>query len=228
LDFRIAELLAKYGLPGTFYVPRASQRPVMNDSQVRALSHTFEIGAHTLDHVTMERSTDEKARGQLSGSRQWVEEITGKCCEVFCFPGGKFKARQLRLVREAGFRAVRTVELLSIAEPRLIDGLQIISTTIQAFPHPRFAYLKNAAKRLPYSGFVPLTAAMYGGDWVALAKDLLARTIERGGVFHLWGHSWEIEEQNQWRQLEEVLALLGSCKTNVKSVTNGELRARAT
>ena len=227
LDFRIAELLAKYGLSGTFYVPRASQRQVITVSQVRTLSNTFEIGAHTLDHETVERSTDEETRGQLFGSRQWVEEITGKRCEVFCFPGGKFKARQLRLVREAGFHAVRTVELLSIAEPRLVDGLQIISTTIQAFPHPRFAYLKNAAKRLPYSGLVPLKVAMYGGDWVALAKDLLARTIARGGVFHLWGHSWEIDEQNQWRQLEEVLALLGSCKTNAKSVTNGELRARA-
>src|SRR4051794_21779274 len=34
LDIRIAELLAKYDLPGTFYIPRASQRPTMEESAV--------------------------------------------------------------------------------------------------------------------------------------------------------------------------------------------------
>jgi hypothetical protein len=159
----------------------------------------------------------------LSGSRQWVEEITGKGCKVFCFPGGRFKKRQLRLVREAGFRAARTVELLSIAEPRQIDGLCVIPTTIQAFPHGTCAYVKNALLRFSRASYFALLSASKSGDWVAQATEMLSRTIERGGVFHLWGHSWEIEQEGQWQQLESFLSLATTRLSSLRCVTNSEL-----
>ena len=28
--------------------------------------------------------------------------------------------------------------------------------------------------------------------------------IKHGGVWHLWGHSWEIEKNKDWDKLEEV------------------------
>jgi glycosyltransferase involved in cell wall biosynthesis/peptidoglycan/xylan/chitin deacetylase (PgdA/CDA1 family) len=223
LDFRVAELLEKHGLAGTFYVPRRSQRAVMHPQRVRELGRTFEIGAHTLEHVRIDRLADEAASAQLSGSRQWVEEITGKGCKVFCFPGGRFKKRQLRLVREAGFRAARTVELLSIAEPRQIDGLCVIPTTIQAFPHGTCAYVKNALLRFSRASYFALLSASKSGDWVAQATEMLSRTIERGGVFHLWGHSWEIEQEGQWQQLESFLSLATTRLSSLRCVTNSEL-----
>jgi peptidoglycan-N-acetylglucosamine deacetylase len=223
LDFRVAELLTKYGLTGTFYVPRASQKQVMTAARVRELSCGFEIGAHTLDHVRIDRMPDAEASRQLLGSRRWVEETTGKKCSVFCFPGGKFNGRQLRLVRETGYRAARTVELLSIAEPRSVGGLWIIPTTIHAYPHGPLAYAKNAAKRLTASHLLKLPAALFAKDWVALAKEMLIRTTEHGGVFHLWGHSWEIEQERQWNQLEAFLAFAGGRVKNSSCVVNGEL-----
>src|SRR5208283_3028025 len=72
LDLRMAELLAKYRLTGTFYVPRSSQKPVMNPSQIRDLSDSFEIGAHTLEHIAIDSLPDAEARKQLSGSREWI------------------------------------------------------------------------------------------------------------------------------------------------------------
>lgn len=223
LDFRIAELLTKYGLTGTFYVPRSSQRQVMTAAQVRELSGTFEIGAHTLDHVRIDRMPDAEASWQLLGSRRWVEETTGKKCSVFCFPGGKFKNRQLRLVREAGFHAARTVELLSAAEPSYVTGLWIIPTTVQAFPHGAFAYARNAAKRFSLSHLVSTPAALHSRGWVALAKEMFSRTAECGGVFHLWGHSWEIEEESQWENLEAFLKTMCSWREKWNGVTNSEL-----
>jgi peptidoglycan-N-acetylglucosamine deacetylase len=223
LDLRIAELLTKHGLTGTFYVPRSSQTPVMNSGQIQELSRAFEIGAHTLDHVRIDRAPDAEARRQIFGARQWVEQITGQGCEVFCFPQGKFKARHLRFVRDAGFRAARTVELLSIAEPRSADGLQMIPTTVQAFPHRFSVYAKNAAKRLAATPFLNLAPAASSKNWVALAKKMLCRVIERGGVFHLWGHSWEIEEQQQWEELEELMQAMSLCRERCTVVTNAEL-----
>ena len=223
LDLRVAELLAECGLAGTFYVPRSSQRPVMNSSQIRNLSKWFEIGAHTLDHLAIDRLSDFDASAQLAGSREWIEGVTGRSCHLLCFPGGRFRRRQLQLVSQAGFQAARTVELLSIAKPSLVSGLHIIPTTIQAFPHGAFAYARNAAKRFSTAHFASVPVAIHSKGWTFLAEEMLNRAINEGGVFHLWGHSWEIEEQGEWENLERLLKMMSSCRKHSKSVTNGEL-----
>ncbi len=223
LDERIAELLSKYGLPGTFYVPRSGQRDVLSPSAARALSKSFELGGHTLEHLPIDRLSDEETRAQLSSSREWVEQLTGKSCRVFCFPGGKFRSRQLRFVRQAGYKAARTVELLSTATPRRIDGLFLISTTVQVFPHSPYAYARNTLKRFSPAALRWPRGSFLSRDWAALARDLLSQAFHRGGVFHIWGHSWEIEEQGQWDKLEEFLKILSSQREKWKGVTNGEL-----
>jgi peptidoglycan/xylan/chitin deacetylase (PgdA/CDA1 family) len=227
LDMRVAELLAKYGLTGTFYVPRVSQKPVMTSSQIRGLCHSFEIGAHTLEHVRIDRLPDREVSMQLSGSREWIEELTGKSCRVFCFPGGRFRVGQLPLVRQAGYQAVRTVELLSTANPRRIAGLCLIPTTVQVFPHGPCAYARNALRRFSASGMPWPRRSLLARDWTALAKEYFLRTVEQGGVFHLWGHSWEIEEQGQWVYLENFLKTMCQCREELKGVTNSELCAYA-
>jgi peptidoglycan/xylan/chitin deacetylase (PgdA/CDA1 family) len=223
LDLRVADLLQKCGLAGTFYVPRSSQKPVMNRSQIRELNTSFEIGAHTLEHVMIDRLSDREASMQLSGSREWIEGVTGKSCRVFCFPGGKFRNNQLPLVRQAGYQAARTVELLSIAAPHWVSGLYVMPTTIQVFPHGACTYARNVAKRFSAAHFVSLPAALRSKGWAVLATEMLTRAIENGGVFHLWGHSWEIEEQGEWESLEALLTTMGSYREKWKSVTNGEL-----
>ena len=227
LDFRVAQLLAKYGLTGTFYVPRSSQRPVMNRSQIHELSKTFEIGAHTLEHVAIDSLSDAEARAQLAGSREWIEQLTGTRCRVFCFPGGKFHSRQLPLVQQAGYEAVRTVELLSTANPRRVDGLCVIPTTVQAFPHTASAYARNALKRFSGSAVFRLGSVLLSRGWDRLAMVLFQQTRDRGGVFHLWGHSWEIEEQGQWENLEKFLMTIGQWRETMQGVTNSELCAYA-
>jgi L-malate glycosyltransferase len=227
LDLRVAELLTKYGLTGTFYVPRSGQRAVMHASEIRELSKTFEIGGHTLEHVAIDRLSEGDARVQLSGSREWIEQLTGKDCRVFCFPGGKFRNKQLRLVREAGYQAARTVELLSTSSPQFVDGLWLIPTTVQVFPHGLSAYAKNALKRFSSSVMFRPRVGLLTRDWAALAKELFFRTIRRGGVFHLWGHSWEIEEQGQWENLENFLITICRWREELKGVTNSELCAYA-
>ena len=40
--------------------------------------------------------------------------------------------------------------------------------------------------------------------------DLFDVTRASGGVFHLWGHSWEIDARQDWGRLERVLEHIGS------------------
>jgi len=62
-------------------------------------------------------------------------------------------------------------------------------------------------------------------DWQTLATSLLNAFRKQGGVFHIWGHSWELEEQSQWDRLADVLKLLDQCVNECQTLTNGEICA---
>ena len=227
LDLRIADLLASYGLTGTFYVSRKASWPIMTSPEIRGLSSKFEIGGHLIEHLSLDQLPDEQALEQLSGSRAWIEEVTGKPCRALCFPGGKYRHDQLGLVQKAGYLAARTTELLSTAFPRQLNGLALLSTTVQAYPHSRLTYAKNALKRRLLVNLFRTRALFYGHDWLALARNLLDRTLRHGGVFHLWGHSWEIEQEQQWDRLKELLAVIAANRDKLAIVTNSELGSNA-
>lgn len=223
LDLRIADLLARYGLTGTFYVCRKTSWPMMTPSEMRELSSRFEIGGHLVEHLSLDQLPDEQALEQLSGSREWIEEVTGKPCRALCFPGGKYRRDQLGLVEKAGYLAARTIELLSTDFPRRVNGLALLSTAVQAYPHSRLSYAKNVLRRRSLANLFRTRALYYGRDWTKLARNLLERTLCHGGVFHLWGHSWEIEQEQQWDRLKELLAVMAASRDKLTIMTNAEL-----
>ncbi len=59
-------------------------------------------------------------------------------------------------------------------------------------------------------------------DIVRSAEQILGTLDQRGGIFHLWGHSWEIEEHGLWATLDELLRMLASRRGFVYA-TNGEV-----
>jgi hypothetical protein len=61
-------------------------------------------------------------------------------------------------------------------------------------------------------------------NWEQLAIALFERTCQQGGLFHLWGHSWELERTNGWQKLERVLAYIAT-KSHVIHQTNTEALA---
>lgn len=223
MDWRIAELLAKFGLPGTFYLPRQSQRPTLPAADVRRLAERFEVGGHTLDHVALTTLDGVRAAQQIRGSKSWVEEVTGRPCTAFCPPLGKFAPEHLARIREAGFETVRTVELLSLDLPRRAAGLSVLPTSVQAHPHGAVAYARNAIRRHSPGNLFRGVLHARGTDWVALCRRLLDVARHRGGVLHVWGHSWEIEENGQWGALEEALRFVSEHAAPASRVTNSEL-----
>ena len=122
-----------------------------------------------------------------------------------------------------GSRAARTVELLSLNAPAQTDGLALIPTTVQAYSHTPLAYWKNCAKRLKPTNLRHAIGVGANQDWASIAISMLECAAESGGVFHLWGHSWEIEKTGQWQVLERVFAAMEQRKRNGICVTNFEL-----
>jgi hypothetical protein len=58
-------------------------------------------------------------------------------------------------------------------------------------------------------------------DWEVKAKVLFDLALSDGGIWHLWGHSWEIDDHNDWNKLERVLNYV-SRRSGVSYVSNGE------
>ena len=215
LDFRVAELLSRHGLRATFYIPRQASTGVMSEAQVRELSKSFEIGAHTMRHVFLDTAEDAVAGREIRDSKAWVEQVTGRPCPLFCPPGGKFNSTHLAQIKAAGFVGLRTVEFLSVDLPRTKDGLIVMPTTLQAHQNGLAAYSRNIAKRRAWRNLWLYVRHGRSTQWEKLAFSLLEVVRRRGGVFHLWGHSWELEQAAQWERLENVLAFLGAAVKDV-------------
>jgi peptidoglycan/xylan/chitin deacetylase (PgdA/CDA1 family) len=227
LDLRLAELLCKYSLPATFYIPlHNDEHTVLMPQYVRELSATFEIGAHTIHHSDLRSVPGDLARREISDCKTALEQIIDRPCTAFCFPKGHFRRHHLAQIREAGYRLVRTVELMSLAMPRIQGGIAIMPTSLQAVPAGFSTFARNSLKRLHPANLFRYVR-YHKANWAATAEAVLEHVLKCGGVFHLWGHSWEIEEMGQWQNVERVFALLAQCKTQATFVDNTKLADEA-
>ena len=58
---------------------------------------------------------------------------------------------------------------------------------------------------------------------IPMASSLLTCISSQGGVFHLWGHAWEIEELNLWHELEWLFQMFAQYKSQAAFVGNADL-----
>ncbi|MBN1563092.1 MAG: polysaccharide deacetylase family protein [Anaerolineae bacterium] len=227
LDLRLADLLDQYDLRGTFYVARDLLDERLSEAEIAGLAARHEIGAHTLTHPGLTEIDPGTARREIVDSRAWLQDVTGSAITAFCPPRGAINPAVRHLIADAGYEVARTVELyrLDVGDDRLM-----LPTTINVYPFPlrpsssiraRFQPIQRALPHVPTLR-LPLWALR---SWPALAIALLDRVAQIGGVWHLWGHSWEIEHHGLWADLERVLAATRRYP-DAHRVTNTEL-ARA-
>lgn len=223
LDMRVADLLVKFGLTATFYIPaRNPEREVMKPNQVRDLSAVFEIGSHTLTHVELTRVPPRAAWNEIYGSKHWVEDTTSRCSIAFCYPRGKHNRSLATMVLQAGFSGARTVMLNRTDMPRN-PGLWGVST--QAHSHSPGVQIRHAIRECNVHGFFKYARVhRFTREWDEHFRHSLDWVEKHGGVAHLFLHSWEIELQHDWSRLASALREAASRK-HFKCVTNGELFA---
>lgn len=226
-DMRVGELLDRHGLNGTFYIPMLARTGTMSVGRLRDLSRRFEMGGHTLHHLSLTKLSNPLAESEIHDGKTWMEQVTGQTCSMFCPPAGQYERKHLRMIAKAGFIGVRTIELLSLGYPRRACGLAIMPTTIQAKDHAPTTIIKHLLKRISLRGLWSyIVRGGVAGQWEPLARRMLERTAQIGGVFHLWGHSWELESEEQWSRLERILQLMGQMKGQLPCLSNGEICRR--
>jgi peptidoglycan-N-acetylglucosamine deacetylase len=223
LDYEVADILEQYGIRATFYIPRQSRHYTISESHIRELSERFEIGAQTLDNVELTHLSTEKARQEIADSKSWLEQVTGQECRVFSYPEGKFASTHAAMVQDAGFIGARTSEYFSIDFPRFRHGIFEMPTTVQVYPQESARYLRNTIKRGSFRRLWEYIQFGWGMNWDDLARMLWQECMTQGGVFHLWGHSWEIEQENQWDRLEEIFRFIDQYFDVERKMTNAEV-----
>ncbi|MFC1459327.1 polysaccharide deacetylase family protein [Microvirga arabica] len=217
-DVRVAELLAKHGLTGTFYVPCNNSEgwPVLSAGDIATIGKRFEIGGHTRDHVVLTGMSPGEASEQILYNKLWLQDILG--CEVsgFAYVRGQHNKIVRSLVESAGFRFARTVKNLMSAPGELPYQVPV---TAQFFPHVTSTYLRNFLRGGPTSDRAAILSAIVSkSDIISRLLNAVEACAEQSGCFHLWGHSWEIDEYNLWDSLDHFLRLLSDC--DARFVTN--------
>lgn len=229
LDLKLAGFLRKYDLPATFYIAKDYRKDRLSEEEIKDLAKGFEIGAHTLTHPNLDLISEETARFEMGESKRWLEELTMKDVSMFAYPRGRFNIMVKHLVEDLDFVGARTVEEFKYS--LRFDPLEM-PTSLRVAPYP---WRKKEGGKLKFSGgafgFQPrryirslglaLKPASYFG-FPNLAKGFFDKVLSLGGIFHLWGHSWEIEELNMWQALDSVLKYIAK-RRDVEYLTNGEI-----
>lgn len=81
-------------------------RRAMTGSEIRDLAKggLIEVGAHTASHPFLGSLGIEAQRGEISASKQYLQEILSMQIESFCYPHGSLTNETVAAVRNAGFR----------------------------------------------------------------------------------------------------------------------------
>lgn len=102
---------------------------MMRSSQVRAmLAAGMQIGAHTINHPILASLDDVQAHAEIAGGKAALEDLIQHPVTLFAYPNGKpgqdYRARDVGLVRKAGFAAAVSTSW-GAWRPALDDSFQL-------------------------------------------------------------------------------------------------------
>lgn len=87
------------------------ERHALTPDEVERLPALVELGSHSVSHPILPLCSDDEARDEIVESRRQVAELAGRPCIHFSFPNGDYGAREIALVREAGYASGRTTDI---------------------------------------------------------------------------------------------------------------------
>lgn len=181
-NYRLADLLKKYGLPGIFFIECAEKHKLEQITRLDKMG--FEIGGHTLSHPADLKILNESVlRFEVAMAKKIVETTIYKTIRWFAYPRGRFNEAVKNEVGRAGFQFGRTTRLGWGGSDYEKEGWHCFN-------------------RREYDG----------KDWLEYLKEVIdvydPNCAGNNQNIHIWGHAWEINKNNDWDKLEELFAYL--------------------
>jgi peptidoglycan/xylan/chitin deacetylase (PgdA/CDA1 family) len=220
LDTKAADLMAKYGICGTFYVPLSYPgNPLLSEAEIRNLARQFEVGSHSMTHAVLKGLAYTQAREEIAGSKSALEDMLGSKVEAFCYPKGLFDAQAKKLVEEAGYAGARTARWLALTPG---NDPFAYHPNVHCFAHNTTVNIAHAIKWRDFGALRKYLMQGLPTDPVKIFEYLINNVLSNGGVLHVWGHSWEIEEQGLWPALENIFRIAADQQSEFRMMTNTE------
>lgn len=211
-DRRLIGLLDKYGMKATFnlnsellgredYLIREGMRVShikVDPSQVRELYGGHEIAVHTLTHPNLAQvDDDEEIVRQVERDRENLSRLAGYEVVGMAYPGGgvNFTSHAAELIeRRTGVRYARTT-VRNYGFERQDDLYRFQPTVYHVMEMDRM---------------------------VELGKRFLETDSHRRQIFYIWGHSYEFEYRDSWKEFEGFLEMM-SGRSDIFYGTNREV-----
>lgn len=89
-------------------LPTQNRVSYLRPDQIKYLADNgFEIGSHGMTHslLTAEYMNESQINFELKQSNIYLEGITGKPVNSFCFPSGRYNSRTIELAKEIGYKS---------------------------------------------------------------------------------------------------------------------------
>ncbi len=184
LDLKVAELLKRYKIKGTFYLVLdwIGTKDYLSWDDIKWLDKEgFTIGSHTITHPQdLKALYDEQLHYEIQNSKDLLETALGHKITTFCYPRGRADERVKEKVIEAGYINARGTGKVGVTE---IKDKFYLPGTIHIF------------QRREYDGV----------SIFDYAKRVLDKIVKDGGYCNIWGHSREMARDNTFNVLEQIL-----------------------
>lgn len=187
-DIKLAELLIKYDIPATFYIPWDLEKSknvsrvgkFLTKDQCKELGEKFTIGSHTVTHSHLTKIPLAAASTEILDSKKYWEDFLGKPVTSLCYPRGYSNVIIRQMVKNSGYTDARNTIIGQLSPGN--DPYQTPTT------------VHIGIDRIEYRQV----------SWEIFARQMLKKADENS-VYHMFGHSWEIEKYGDWDNLETLL-----------------------
>ena len=210
-DIRLVELLNKYGLKSTFNInsgflgkpnilirngKRISHYKI-HPRDVKGVYEGHEIAAHTLNHPLLPSLDDAEVIRQVEEDRLKLSELAGYEIVGMAYPGGGVNNddRVAKIIKEnTGILYSRTIT--STGNFELQDNLYRFNPSVYHLDFDKM---------------------------MEMGQKFIESTPTAPQIFYIWGHSYEMDfEEDYWVRLEEFFKLI-SGKSDIFYGTNKEV-----
>lgn len=192
-DRQLVELFNRHGIKGTFNVNSGLRdKGRIELSEYAALYRGHEVACHTVTHPSIALSPLDQVARQVLEDRRALEEVVGYPVRGLAYPNGSYSDAILRLLPALGIRYGRTVHSTG--------GFGMPRDFLEWDPTCHFRH-----------GLLEL-----GERFAALSKT------NNLYLMYVWGHSYELPEQDGWAVMESFCGLAGG-RPDIWYATNIEI-----
>lgn len=201
-DLRLMELHRKNEIPGMFFVPTENRegRNVLTREQIKESASEFvSFGGHTEHHTYLTSIPKSEVEQEIKANKEYLEDILGFPIRHFCLPGGNYDQEILDIVIRQ-FETCRTADTMAFASEN-----RLLCPAFHFYPRGLKSIVGNSIRHSNYLyGFKALLNARK--DYFSMLRLLTDEAVRNNEEqLIIWGHSWEVEELNLWKELDDYM-----------------------